>query len=120
MFVELLDLQLQGLVHVSTISRQFVSFDSARKTLRSGPDSFSIGMKVKVRVVKVDFDKRRIDFVLIGEPDSRTPGKRTDARPVEAKSPTSAHPSRQPRQRNPRSGRPDRREGKGSKHRRGR
>ncbi len=64
MFVELLDLQLQGLVHVSSISRNFVSFDSARKALRSGPEIYSIGLKVKVRIAKIDFDKRRLDFVL--------------------------------------------------------
>jgi ribonuclease R len=66
MFIELKDLQLQGLVHVSSISRNFVTFDPARKALRSGADNFSVGMKVKVRVVKIDFDKRRIDFVLSG------------------------------------------------------
>lgn len=114
MFVELLDLQLQGLVHVSTISRQFVSFDSAHKTLRSGPDSvFSIGMKVKVRVVKVDFDKRRIDFLLVGAPESRPPVKRTD--------PGRPQPARQAPSRTGHSGRQgDRREGKERKHRRGR
>ncbi len=95
LFVELLDLQLQGLVHVSTISRQFVAFDSSRKLLRSGPDSYSIGLKLKVRVAKVDFDKRRIDFLICQEPEGRRAASPDGkAKRVDKNRPAEKHPSR--------------------------
>jgi ribonuclease R len=81
MFVELLDLQLQGLVHVSSLSNSFVRFDSARKELRGGAETWSTGLKIKVRVVKVDFDKRRIDFVLAGSQPEQTPRKPAPGKP---------------------------------------
>lgn len=64
MFVEIVDLQLQGLVHVSTISDKFVRFDRQRSALNAGKEVFKIGRKVDVVVSSVDFDKRRIDFAL--------------------------------------------------------
>ena len=71
MFVEILDLQVQGLVHVSAISQRIVNFDPAREMLRDGANSYAVGTKVKVFVVKVDFDQRRLDFALSRE---RPPG----------------------------------------------
>lgn len=68
MFVELLSLQLQGLVHVSTISDQFVRFDRQRQTLRAGKQVFKTGQTVRVVVKGVDFDKRRIDLALASQP----------------------------------------------------
>ena len=64
LFVELDGLGVQGLVHVSAISDSFVKFDPGAKALRAGAEVFKLGTKIKVTVVKVDFDKRRIDFVL--------------------------------------------------------
>jgi len=64
LFVELLDLQLQGLVHISAISEAFVRYDRRRQTLAVGQQAFKVGGRVRVRVKAVDFDKRRIDFDL--------------------------------------------------------
>lgn len=64
MFVELTCLQIQGLVHVSTISREFVRFDPRREELRARKKKYSAGTRVKVAPVRVDFDKRQVDFVL--------------------------------------------------------
>ena len=67
MFVELIRLQIQGLVHVSTISKGFVRYDAQRETLRVGTLTYAFGARVKVCVSRVDFDKRQIDFVLAEE-----------------------------------------------------
>ncbi|MBA4387820.1 MAG: ribonuclease R [Verrucomicrobia bacterium] len=67
MFIEITDLQMQGLVHISSISSKFVRYDRARHALVSGRDTFKLGSRVSVRVNKVDFDKRQIDFVLAGK-----------------------------------------------------
>lgn len=72
LFVELLELQVQGLIHVASISRHFVAFDANRKLLRDGPDRYSVGLKLKVRVTGVDFDRRRIDFAIAAQPDARS------------------------------------------------
>ncbi len=64
LFVELIDYQIQGLIPISAISRRFVKYDRAAGTLRDGKREFSVGKRVSVTVENVDFDKRRIDFVM--------------------------------------------------------
>jgi len=64
MFVEIIDLQLQGLVHISGISSRFVNFNRKRRSLEAGKVVYKLGTKLKVRVTGIDFDKRRIDFML--------------------------------------------------------
>ncbi len=64
LFIELDGLGIQGLLHVSAISEAFVRFDPAAKALRAGQDLYKLGTRLKVIPVKVDFDKRRIDFAL--------------------------------------------------------
>ncbi len=64
LFVELDGLGVQGLVHVSAISDAFVRFDPGDKALRAGQDVYKLGTRIKVLAVKVDFEKRRIDFAL--------------------------------------------------------
>ena len=61
-FVELTDLQVQGLVHVSQLSSARVSYKHPGE-LRAGKITYRQGTTLKVRPVSVDFDKRRIDFV---------------------------------------------------------
>jgi ribonuclease R len=83
MFVELTRLQVQGLVHVSGISRHFVRYDSQKETLRDGHVTYAFGARVKVYVTRVDFDKRQLDFTL------------ADSRPPPAAQPAKPHPDRQ-------------------------
>jgi ribonuclease R len=64
MFVEILGLQVQGLVHVSELSKQYVKFDRQAAALKAGKDVYKSGRRVKVYATRVDFDKRRIDFAL--------------------------------------------------------
>jgi ribonuclease R len=65
LFIEVLDLQIQGLVHVSQISDRFVKFNRRQGSLEAGKDKYRVGRKVRVFVTGVDFDKRRIDFGLV-------------------------------------------------------
>lgn len=64
MFVELLDLRVQGLVHIGGISNDFVRFDKQNETLRAGRKTYRAGMKVSVRLINLDFDQRKIDLKL--------------------------------------------------------
>ena len=62
-FVELPDLMLDGMAHVSTMSSHFVRFDRDRERLVA-PGEFDLGpgSRVRVLVTAVHFDDRRIDF----------------------------------------------------------
>jgi ribonuclease R len=69
MFVSLDDLYVEGLVHISELGKDYFHFDAAKHHLlgeRTG-QSYRLGDRVEVRVVKVDMESTKIDFVLHGE-----------------------------------------------------
>ena len=63
-FVELVELQLQGLVHVSSLSSEFLRYHRGRAELINRHARYKIGDAVRVQVEEVDFDARRVTFVL--------------------------------------------------------
>ena len=67
-FVDIPELAISGLVHISVLSRRFVNYNESDHSL-SAPDgkSWRIGDRMKVRVASVDFRLRRIDFVPAGD-----------------------------------------------------
>ena len=63
-FVEIPELAVSGLVHISLLSRKFVRFNESDQSLSAfGGGSWRAGDRMKVHVAKVDFRQRRIDFV---------------------------------------------------------
>ena len=63
-FVEIPELAVSGLVHVSLLSHKFVRFNESDQSLSAyGGGSWRAGDRMKVHVAKVDFRQRRIDFV---------------------------------------------------------
>ena len=63
-FVEIPELAVSGLVHVSLLSHKFVRFNESDQSLSAyGGGSWRTGDRIKVHVAKVDFRQRRIDFV---------------------------------------------------------
>jgi ribonuclease R len=65
-FVELKDVYVEGLVHISTLPNDYYQFDPTKQALlgeRSGR-SFRLSDPVRIRVVRVDLDQRQIDFML--------------------------------------------------------
>jgi ribonuclease R len=69
-FVELQELYVEGLVHVSTLGDDFYQYEEERHRLigMNRRREFGIGTSVEVRVHKVDLDRREIDFRLVDEP----------------------------------------------------
>ena len=66
MFVSLDDLYVEGLVHISELGKDYFQFDAAKHQLlgeRTG-QKYRMGDRVQVRVVKVDMESTKIDFVL--------------------------------------------------------
>ena len=63
-FVEIPELAVSGLVHISQLSHKFVRFNESDMSLSApGGGSWRVGDRIKVNVAKVDFRQRRIDFV---------------------------------------------------------
>ena len=63
-FVELDDIYVEGLVHVTSLRSDYYVFDAAKHRLvgeRSG-QVYSLGDKIVVLVARVDLDDRKIDF----------------------------------------------------------
>jgi ribonuclease R len=83
LLVELPDVLLTGLVHVSSLTDDFYSFDPARRRLigRQSRRQFSVGDVLRVFVARVDVFKRQVDFAIADErPAKSRPGGRQDRR----------------------------------------
>lgn len=68
-FVQLSDLAIDGLVHVSSLTNDYYHYDAGSQSLvgeRSGT-RYRLGEPLRVEVSKVDVENRRIDFRLGGE-----------------------------------------------------
>lgn len=64
-FVDVIDLQVSGMVHISGISKQFVNFNPTTETLNAGKLEIKAGMQLQVFIAKVDFPARRLDFAYV-------------------------------------------------------
>ncbi len=62
-FVDLPDLAVGGMVHVSKLSNAYLRWNDFDETLEGGGKVWNVGMRLKVAVEKVDFDRRLVDFV---------------------------------------------------------
>ncbi|WP_417225281.1 ribonuclease R [Amphritea sp.] len=66
-FVELEEVYVEGLIHISALPGDYYHYDAALQRLhgeRSGK-SFRLGDRVQVLVARVDLDDRKIDFELV-------------------------------------------------------
>jgi ribonuclease R len=74
LFVELKDIYVEGLVHVTSLSNDYYHFDPATHCLkgeRSGR-RYRMGDPIRVQLAQVNLDDRKIDFIPEpGEDDSR-------------------------------------------------
>ncbi|MEJ2680213.1 MAG: ribonuclease R [Gammaproteobacteria bacterium] len=66
-FVELKDIYVEGLVHVSTLNRDYYTHDAVHHRLIGGRtcQAHCLADAVTVRVSRVELDERKIDFELI-------------------------------------------------------
>ncbi|MFK8049218.1 MAG: ribonuclease R [Halioglobus sp.] len=86
LFVELVDIYIEGLVHISALPGDYYNFDAAKARLvgeRSGR-SFQLGGKVRVMVARVDLDDKKIDLEFV---DASPSPKSKSGRSGKAKSP---------------------------------
>ena len=76
-FVELNDVFVDGLVHITALSNDYFHFDAAKRRLLGERTrrSYRLGDPMRVRVMRVDLDEARIDFEPAGEPQNREHGE---------------------------------------------
>ncbi len=68
-FVQLANLQVDGLVHVSTLQGDYFEYEAARCAWvgRRTRRTYQLGMRVPVRLTRVDMNERRMDFAMVTE-----------------------------------------------------
>ena len=73
MFVELTDIYMEGLVHISALPSDYYQFDQASQRLvgEHTRQTYQLGDAMRVKVARVDLDDRKIDLELVG---AVTPG----------------------------------------------
>jgi len=94
-FVELKDLYIDGLIHVTSLSNDYYYFDAMQHALigeKSGI-SYRLGNELKVKVVKVDIDERKIDFELSGAPEKTGSKKQKNKKGFKSKSKARSKPA---------------------------
>ena len=81
LFVQLDGLQVDGLVHVATLGRDYYRFEEDRRALvgeRSG-ERYTLGDKLTVKVARVDPSERKIDFELVAKTGAAFHPRRREA-----------------------------------------
>jgi ribonuclease R len=65
-FVELAEIYVEGLVHISNLAQDYFHFDPISHQLKGERTSinYRLGDSVSVRVARVDLDEKKIDFIL--------------------------------------------------------
>lgn len=86
LFVELDGLYIEGMVHVSNLKGDYYEFDAKHQRLtgQRSHQVYALGQKVRVKVVRVSLDERKIDLELVtgrGGADAPDSGRRSGSSP---------------------------------------
>jgi len=79
-FVELTDIFVEGLVHITSLGNDYYQFDPAKHRLTGERtnETLRLGDPVHVKVVRVDLDEARIDFELVDHQEAKRSRKSSD------------------------------------------
>jgi ribonuclease R len=82
-FVELKDIYVEGLVHITALHNDYYHFDPAGHRLRGERTGkvYRLGDQVRVKVVRVNLDDRKIDFELADAEEKRKQAKGEGGKP---------------------------------------
>jgi ribonuclease R len=94
LFVELEEIYVQGLVHVSSMTDDYYRFDEKAHVLKgeNTRQIYRLGDEVEVQVVKVDLERRQIDLALVDVLRRAAAGTRKN-RPPRAANPRRTRPT---------------------------
>ncbi|MGB1201152.1 MAG: ribonuclease R [Cognaticolwellia aestuarii] len=102
LFVRLADLHIEGLIHITSLGRDYYHFDDVRMCLtgeQSG-NKYNVGDLLKVQVAAVNLDEKKIDLILAGDKailkkaKPLQPAKKQDKRKGKSGDKSSAKPAR--------------------------
>ena len=81
-FVELVELGVSGMVHVTSLPNDYYHFDPVRRVLTGERRGlrYRLADAVQVEVMAVSVDERKIDFRIAGDPNDPSPEKRAGGR----------------------------------------
>jgi ribonuclease R len=81
-FVELNDIYVQGLLHITALNNDYYHYDAVNHLLqgRQSNHTYRLGDPIEVLVARVDIDKRLIDFELPAPAKKDEGGQRTTAK----------------------------------------
>jgi ribonuclease R len=98
LFVELVDVYIEGLVHVSALRNDYYHFDAATQRLvgEHSRVSYALGDSLAVRLVRVDLDDRKIDLEPLDAPPARA------AKPKSSRGPRKRKAKAKPKSKAPR------------------
>jgi ribonuclease R len=76
LFVTLDELYVDGLVHISDLGQDYFQFDAHKHMLRGERSGvkYQLAGRVKVKVVRVNLEQAKIDFVLVEAPQPQSMG----------------------------------------------
>ena len=96
LFVELEEVYVQGLVHVSSMTDDYYLFDEKAHQLKGENTKkvYRLGDKVEVQVVRVDLERRQLDFALVDVLARAAAGAQGRRPPAPAAAPEPARPRR--------------------------
>jgi ribonuclease R len=79
LFVQIIENLAEGLVHVSSLEDDYYAFIEEQHSLigENTGKVYRLGDKAQVQVVRVDLDRRRMDFVFVGEEEVEGRGRTT-------------------------------------------
>ncbi|MDD4915208.1 MAG: ribonuclease R [Methylococcales bacterium] len=97
-FVELQSIYVEGLVHIASLHNDYFNFDATSHQLygeRTGV-RYRLGDAVRIKVVRVNLDDKKIDFELIqtGKKPGKTSDKPVNNKPGQGKAKAKAAPAK--------------------------
>jgi ribonuclease R len=89
LFISLDELHVEGLVHITELGGEYFRFDEVRQEMRGERTGvrYTVGVRVRVQVSRVDLDARRIDFRLVHDTEEErllSQGRSDRSRPASA------------------------------------
>lgn len=84
-FVELKEIYVEGLVHITALQNDYYHFDPAGHRLRGERTGrvYRLGDQIRVKVVRVDLDERKLDFELAdAEAKAKAPAGKPEDKPA--------------------------------------
>lgn len=64
-FVDLPAIAASGMVHISKLAKGYVRFNESTEELSCNGMTWKTGVKMKVKVLSIDFDRRHVDFTAL-------------------------------------------------------